>query len=121
MNFLGKERRGYLGGHPNVSDIHQTSLQRKRLKLENGKGSDCRRVAGERGHRTGEKGSRQTNSFNAEPVIANGREGRQVASACLHVVNCSQLIHHACCNTSLLQPLLSVTALSSADERKRQT
>lgn len=37
MNFLGKERRGYLGGHPNVSDIHQTSLQRKRLKLENGK------------------------------------------------------------------------------------
>lgn len=37
MNFLGKERRGYLGGHPNVSDIHQTSLHRK---WEMEKGSD---------------------------------------------------------------------------------
>lgn len=41
-------------------------------------------------------------------MIANGLEIRQVGSACLHVVNCSQLIHHSCLNISLLQPLLSI-------------
>lgn len=67
MNFLGKERRGYLGGHPNVSDIHQTSLQRKRLKLENGKklvilGG----LQASWGTKMGERGTKQTNSVNAE-------------------------------------------------------
>lgn len=58
-------------------------------------------------------------------MIANGLKIRQVGSACLHVVNCSQLIHHSCLNISLLQPLLfssvAVTALSSTEEHTHQT
>lgn len=49
-----------------MSDIHQTSLQRKQLKLENGKGSDSLRVTGKQENKMGERGTKQTNSFNAE-------------------------------------------------------
>lgn len=83
MNFLGKEGRGYLGGHPNVSDIHQTSLLRKRLKLENGKGSDFWRVqasGGKRKRREPSKTNKQTALMQSR-MIANGLEIWQVARA----------------------------------------
>lgn len=57
-------------------------------------------------------------------MIANGSEIQQVGSACLHVVNCSQLIHHSNLNISLLgfaSNFVAVTALSSIDKHTHQT
>lgn len=101
MNFLEKERRGYLGGHPNVSDIHQTSLQRKRLKLENGKKVVI--LGGFQASRGTEWGRGEQNKqtvLTRRRLIANGFEIWQAGSACLHVVKSSRLIHHRCLNIS---------------------
>ena len=58
-----------------------------------------------------ERGWREQNKQRAPTqsrVIANGSEIWQVGTACLHVVNCSQLIHHTCRNISLQQLLPSI-------------
>lgn len=94
MNFLGKERRGYLGGHPNVSDIHQTSLHRK-WKMEKGSESFFAATCRQAGHKMGEWGAKQR-VLTQSHTIANGLKIRQLGSVCLHDVNNSQPIHHSC-------------------------
>lgn len=96
INFVGKQRRGYLGGHPNVSGIHQTSLQRKHLKLERAKRwgffEGCRQALAE----TEREGNKINKPLSQSHMIANGLEIWQEGGTCLHGVNCSELIHHSC-------------------------
>lgn len=106
MNFLGKEGWGYLGGHLMWATFIKLRSwgsgwnwkMEKRVISEG-----CRQAGAKTKTKEGRGEQNKQIALMQSRMIANGLEIWQVARAWSHVVNRSQLIHHSCLKTLLLQ------------------